>query len=70
MSEPIEVRIAKRTLDGLVNEALKGTHILSMLRAAGVPVLGALFPHGVSHGVLTCTFDDLAIEEYVWTWQP
>lgn len=65
----IEVRIPQARLAALNNEVHVGMHILSELRAAGVPAEGTLFVRGVTAGSLQVEFDDLASDEWVWTWR-
>jgi hypothetical protein len=50
------------------NPIHQGMHVLARLRAAGVPVIGHLWPMGVESGSLTVGVPDLAdgVVEYVW----
>lgn len=73
--KPVEVRIPKTKRAELRdNEVLFGAYILRRLKEKGVPVDGALFVCGVTHGRLECRTDlDLAGEtgdEYVFRWTP
>ncbi len=63
----IEVRIARSRIDRFDNEVLKGQVILNTLRAAGVPVIGVLFPRGIGRGTLS-VFTDEMFDEDVYQW--
>lgn len=62
----VEVTISGLRLRQRENEVLKGQLMLQELREALVPVVGVLFPLGVSWGTLSFTTADNG--DMVWRW--
>jgi hypothetical protein len=62
------VTIDERTWKWLEHDVHRGAHLVRELRAAGVPVSGAIWPH-VTQGTLSQTYDDL-LGVFVWTFVP
>jgi hypothetical protein len=50
------------------NPVLRGLKTLERLRAAGVPVIGVLWPEGVEYGHLELSEPDLGSGEVTYTW--
>lgn len=50
------------------NPVLSGLYVLRRLRAAGVPVIGVLWPMAVESGALSVESPDLADGSVVWRW--
>ncbi len=64
----IEVRIAAARLAKFDSDVHRGMFVLRELLAAGVPVVGVLFPLGVERGKLEMEYDELVSDEWVWRW--
>jgi hypothetical protein len=64
----IEVRISKRKLRQLDHEVHIANYTLRELRAAGIPVQGALAVTWLQSGELTISVDDFSEDELVYTW--
>lgn len=47
----VKVRITAKQLGAFNNEVLMGDMVVKKLRAAGIPVIGALWPRGVQGGL-------------------
>lgn len=52
------------------NPIHRGMDALSKLKDAGVPVVGCLFPEGVTYGTLTVGAADLDSGEITYSWNP
>lgn len=65
----IEVRIPVSRLVAFGSEVHASIYILKRLRGEGIPMVGVLGPVGPERGVLTVEFDDLAMDEWVYTWR-
>ncbi len=63
----ITVEISKQRLSDLGSDIHAGLHILRALCGAGIPVVGTLFPMGVTDGTLTMT-DDTIADKVVYAW--
>lgn len=63
----VEVRIPVEKIEEFENSVLKGQLIMNKLRAAGIPVIGILFPIGVSRGSLLSFCDDM-FGDMVYRW--
>ena len=50
------------------NPIMVGVHLLNDMRAAGVPVIGAVWPMGVTSGELVSVYDEV-FEELTFTWR-
>ena len=64
----IEVRISKSKLIRLEHSVHIGNHTMQALRAAGIPVEGAMSIAWVSDGALEVSTDDVT-DELVYTWK-
>lgn len=53
---------------GGMNTIALGHLLLQEMQAAGVPVVGVLWPMGVTSGVLESTYDEV-FEELTFTWR-
>jgi hypothetical protein len=67
---PITVRVSHAKIKSLEHEVHIGNFVLGKLREAGMPVRGNLFLVLPESGTITVENDDLADDEYVWTWRP
>lgn len=63
----IEVRIPMADVQRFENSVITGQMIMNRLRAAGVPVLGVLFPLGAERGALV-SFVDAMFDDMVYRW--
>jgi hypothetical protein len=68
--KPITVRVSHAKVKSLEQEAHIGNYVLAQLREAGMPVKGNLFLVLPETGTISVENDDLADDEYVWTWRP
>lgn len=59
------VTISRAKWDQLAHDIYRGIHLVEQLRAAGVPVVGAVWPSTVEHGCLVHHFTP---EELTWNW--
>ncbi len=64
----IEVRILRSELTECQSDCYFGKVALRKLRAAGVPVLGSVFPMGVTRGSLTLTQSDDPFGDKLFVW--
>ena len=53
---------------GGMNTIALGHLLLQEMQAAGVPVVGVLWPMGVTSGELVCVYDEV-FEELTFTWR-
>ena len=64
---PIEVRITPEHLAGIRSEHIAEARVVSILREAGIPVVGEFVLRGVSRGVLTRMQDPGGVAfSFVW----
>lgn len=68
--KPIKVVITKDTIEKFEQNPIHiGMNVIALLQRHGVPIVGALWPMGVTSGVLTSFYDEM-FEEYVYEWKP
>jgi hypothetical protein len=67
--DAIEVRILRSELNECESDCYFGKVALRKLRAAGVPVLGIVFPIGVARGSLTLTQSDEPFGDKLFVWE-
>jgi len=65
----IEFRLTRAKARALDHEVHIANYVLTNLKELGVPIIGTLLPR-VESGVLECTVDDLATDDYVYRWRP
>jgi hypothetical protein len=68
--KPITIKTDKAQQERLRdNPILIGVAVLQQLRDEGVPVVGHIWPMGVTSGELVTTYDE-TFEEITFTWRP
>lgn len=67
----IEVRIDVPTISAAYkgNSVGLGNEIMTKLRAAGIPIIGVLWPQATENGFLVVTIDEV-FGEYIYRWFP
>ena len=69
-TKPVKVVITNETIQKFEQNPIHiGMNVIALLQREDVPVVGALWPMGVTSGTLTSFYDE-AFEEYVYEWTP
>ncbi len=64
----IEVRLTPEKVKRFDHEVHIANWVMSQLKAAGVPMVGVLFPR-VESGTLTVTYDEFDTGDWIYRWR-